>query len=36
MYESKYDQSDKLKSADFWEEIIITSTVEKLKTARTF
>lgn len=36
MYESNYAQSDNTKNADFWEEIIITSTGEKLKNKRDF
>jgi len=36
MYETCYNKSDKTKNADFWEEIIISSTGQKLKTARKF
>ncbi|MDR1719746.1 MAG: hypothetical protein LBR67_06470 [Dysgonamonadaceae bacterium] len=36
MYECCYNKSDKTKNADFWEEIIISSTGEKLKTAKIF
>lgn len=33
-YAKKYNKSDKTKNADFWEEIIISSTMKKLKSAR--
>jgi AAA15 family ATPase/GTPase len=36
MYENCYAKSDKTKNPDFWEEIIISSTGEKLKTVRKF
>jgi energy-coupling factor transporter ATP-binding protein EcfA2 len=36
MYEKNYAQSDKVKSADFWEEIIIKSNGSKLTTIRNF
>ena len=36
MYDCNYAQSDQTKNADFWEEIIISSTREKLKTKRVF
>lgn len=36
MYKGCYDSSDKTKNADFWEEILITSTGEPLKTERKF
>lgn len=36
MYKGCYDSSDKTKNADFWEEIIITSTGQLLKTERKF
>jgi hypothetical protein len=34
MYEGCYNSSDKTKNADFWEEILITSTGQLLKTER--
>jgi energy-coupling factor transporter ATP-binding protein EcfA2 len=36
MYDSNYYHSDKTKNVDFWEEIIITSSGQKLKTERKF
>ncbi|APF18726.1 SMC domain protein [Caldithrix abyssi DSM 13497] len=36
MYDSYYEKSDKFKSADFWEEIIIQKTGEKLNFVRKF
>lgn len=36
MYESCYNSSDKTKNADFWEEVVITSTGQLLKTERKF
>lgn len=36
MYDHCYENSDKTKNSDFWEEVIITSTGEKLNTERTF
>jgi AAA15 family ATPase/GTPase len=36
MYEGCYNSSDKTKNADFWEEIVITSTGQLLKTERKF
>lgn len=36
MYKACFDSSDKTKNADFWEEIIITSTGQLLKTERKF
>lgn len=35
-YDKIYNKSDKTKNADFWEEIIITSTGQLLKTERKF
>ena len=36
MYDKCYKKSDKTKSADFWEEIILTVSGDKLSTARKF
>ena len=36
MYDHCYDDSDKSKNADFWEEVIITSSGEKLSSERKF
>src|SRR5690606_21576201 len=36
MYKACFDSSDKTKNADFWEEIIITSPGQLLKTERKF
>lgn len=36
MYEDNFAQSDKTKSADFWEEVILSGTGEKLKNHRKF
>jgi ABC-type dipeptide/oligopeptide/nickel transport system ATPase subunit len=35
-YDKNYNRSDKTKNADFWEEVTITSTGQKLKTERKF
>ena len=36
MYDICYAKSDKTKNVDFWEEIIISSTGEKLKIVKKF
>lgn len=36
MYEHCYESSDKMKNANFWEEIVITTTGQKLITERKF
>jgi hypothetical protein len=36
IYDHCYDDSDKIKNADFWEEVIISCSGAKLKTARKF
>jgi len=36
MYDSCYKKSDKSRGADFWEEIIIQGTGEKLSSIRKF
>jgi len=36
MYDSCYEKSDKSRGADFWEEIIIQGTGEKLSSIRKF
>lgn len=35
-YDTNYDKSDKTKSSDFWEEVIIYATGQKLKDLRVF
>ncbi len=35
-YDKNYNKSDKTKNADFWEEIVFTSTGQLLKTERKF
>ena len=35
-YDSNYAKSDQTKSADFWEEVILSKTGEQLKTERLF
>lgn len=35
-YDKNYNKSDKTKNADFWEEVLITSTRQLLKTERKF
>jgi hypothetical protein len=36
MYNACFDKSDKTKNADFWEEVVITSTGKLLKSERKF
>ena len=36
MYDGCYNSSDKTKNADFWEEVIVTKSGQKLKTERKF
>lgn len=36
MYDSNYNQSDKTKNVDFWEEVTITLTGDKLKSGRRY
>jgi len=36
MYDSYYNNSDKAKNTDFWEEVTITTTGAKLKQKRSF